>query len=682
MVALGAAALVLVGPLRGLLTGLPAISFLSAFFLFLVPGLLMSGWFLRGYFSGVGVVPVGFAISAGTFGLLGVPMLILHQSLTVYLLLAGVVLAAFLGAAVLRVLRGEVVSYSPKGSFSWLWIPFSLLCGVLAFMSRSKLTGFYNDKWVYLAYVRELLGTDELARYEPYFGGDAGVSRLKINGWLLEQAALSRLTGIDPIRLVLDYLNPALVVVALLAFFVLARVLFESEPAALLAGCGYTLFLLLSAAPTVLDVGGSEFITRATEDKLTARFVFLPVGLAVAVAFARCGRAVYLAAFGFLCWAVITVHPVGFAILGLSLAGFALFHLAINRHKRAAWMRICGLGLAGSSVLVAVGALVLFTGDSLTDLLKDSDINSNQPDVLANMVFAKPELKRIYEFSDGSYIMHPGLLLQPVVLAAFILGVPFLLWRLRRSVGAQLLLGALLATAAAVYVSPISTFIGDNVVVPGQLWRLAWPIPLMSLLIVGWMVWEIISLAELGLNRAGVPNWASRLLPLIVVVAGLAAAAPAALAQAEEVYREEQAARDGGSCLEPALGWLRDNVRKPSVVLAPDAVNTCIPAYSAPANVVSFRGGLLINRLPLLEERVPGRVEVPRNALDVNRFFSGQLTVQEGVQMLRSYEVDYVLVPADSPINTTLENLPGMTAEDIPGERYKLYAVDRRALGG
>ncbi|CAN5873527.1 hypothetical protein BH23ACT11_BH23ACT11_30550 [soil metagenome] len=679
---LSATALILTGLTEASLVNQPAVSFLSVLFLFLVPGLLISGWFLVDYFSGAAMVPVAFAISTGIFGLLGIPMLPLQTSLGIYLTTAGAVLAAFLVAAALRYLRAEVKTYSLKGRLSWLWIPFGLLVVTLAFMSRAKLTGFYNDKWVYLAYVRELLSGDQLARYEPYFGDEAGVSRLKINGWLLEQAAMSRLTGIDPIRLVLDYLNPALVVVALLAFYALARVLFESEPAALLAGCGYAVFMLLSAAPTVLDIGGSEFITRVTEDKLTARFIFLPVGLALAVAFAKSGKLAYLATFGFLCWAVIAVHPVGFAILGLSLAGFALFHLAITWRDWVAWMRIGRLGLAGSSILIAIEALVLFTGDSLTDLLKDSDINSNQPDVLANMVFAKPELKRIYEFDDGSYIMHPWLLLEPVVLAAFILGIPFLLWRLRRSVGAQLLLGALLATAAAVYVPSIATFIGDNVVVPGQLWRLAWPISLMALLIVGWIAWEIVRLAELGLNRVGLPRRASQFVPLVIVVAGISAAAPVALAQAKEVYREDEVARSGGSCLEPAMRSIRDNVKEPSIVFAPDAINTCIPAYSSRANVVSFRGGLVAMRLPLLEERVSGSIEIPQNFVDVSRFFSGQLTAQDGVQILRSYEVDYVLVPADAPINAALENLPGVTAENIPGERCKLYAVDRRLLGG
>lgn len=104
---------------------------------------------------------------------------------------------------------------------------------VLAFASRARIPGYYNDWWVYVAYVRELLNTDDLGRYEPYLGMETSVSRLKINGWLLEEAAFSRLSGIDPVELVLQYLSPTLVIVSLLSFYALVRVLLKDETAAL-----------------------------------------------------------------------------------------------------------------------------------------------------------------------------------------------------------------------------------------------------------------------------------------------------------------------------------------------------------------------------------------------------------------------------------------------------------------
>ena len=105
IVLLSAGALILVGPLRSTLAVLPLVPFLSTFLLFMVPGVLLSHWFLDEHLSGPAMVPVSFAISAGIFGLLGVPVLILHQSLDLYLWIAGALLAAFLVAAAFRVLR-------------------------------------------------------------------------------------------------------------------------------------------------------------------------------------------------------------------------------------------------------------------------------------------------------------------------------------------------------------------------------------------------------------------------------------------------------------------------------------------------------------------------------------------------------------------------------------------------
>src|SRR3712207_312313 len=81
IVASSAGALILLGPLRFVIEAFPLLGFLSASVLFLVPGILLSHWFLGEHFSGAAIVPVSFAISAGIFGLLGIPLLILHLGL-------------------------------------------------------------------------------------------------------------------------------------------------------------------------------------------------------------------------------------------------------------------------------------------------------------------------------------------------------------------------------------------------------------------------------------------------------------------------------------------------------------------------------------------------------------------------------------------------------------------------
>jgi len=111
-------------------------------------------------------------------------------------------------------------------------------------------------------------------------------------------------------------------------------------------------------------------------------------------------------------------------------------------------------------------------------------------------------------------------------------------------------------------------------------------------------------------------------------------------------------------------------------MFAPDLENTVIPAYSAQANVVSLRGGLILDILHVLNKRVPGRIEPPLGALNARTFFSGP-TLQERMRILRYYMDDYVLVHANSPLDSQLQHLPGFRYLDTPGKRYCLFAVNR-----
>jgi Family of unknown function (DUF6077) len=688
IVLLSAVALLTIGPLRSALTQVPPIAFLATLFLFMVPGVLLSHWLLAGYASGPAMLPVSFVISAGLFGILGVPMLTLHHSLESYLWIVRAVVAASLATAVFVVIRRKPLpDSSPRvGSrFIPLWIPFLLLSAGLTFVSRARLRGgAYGDIWVYLAWVREFLSTDKLGLYEPFFGREASLSRAQINAWLLEQAALSRISGIDPIALVFDYLAPTLVVISLLAFYALARTLFKSAPAALLASCLYALFFLVSLSPEAYALGGQYpmqggFVSRAAEDKFLARFLFLPVALVLAFAFLESRKWRYLAAFTFTCWAVMTVHPVGLAIIGLSMAGFGLVYVALNWRRPEAWKKMASLGAALLSVVVVPALYVLTTGNSLATALKSADISSGDPDVLANMVFVMPERMRIFELGEGLYIMHPSLLLNPVFMVAYLLGVPFLLWRLRTNVAAQLLLGVLLVSVIVCYVPAVATFVGDRIVLPGQLWRLAWPIPLAALLVDGWMLWEASRRLE-GSVEGTLGVGVGRYVPLVLVLALMVVTGPMVVAGAKDSYEPSKVALDKSLCLDPVLCWMRDNLTEPSVVLAPDAQNLSIPAYSASANVVSLRGSTLLEHLDGLERRAPGEIEVPQGVLDVRTFFHSS-ALEEKVEIVRRHEVDYVIVRAGSPLEEMLERKPGFTAVDTPGERHSLYVVNRRKLG-
>jgi hypothetical protein len=677
----------MIWPLRGFSETHGQVAFVSTFALFMVPGTLLSHWFMSEYFPGAALVPVAFVISVSLFGVLAVPVLVLHAGLGAYLWITAVVVFAFLGSATLRTFlerppeasegKENKCSLLTRLSVGVLWIPFAALSAGLAYASVAGAPRFYDDMWVYLAWVREYLDADHLALVDPYLGNKvAALSRVKINGWLLEQADFSKVSSIDPVQLVIRYLAPTLVLVAMLAFYALALTLLRKKAAALFTGCLYALFFLLNLHTSQFTFGG-EFIGRIAEDKFVAKFFFLPVALCFAVAFIESRRLRYLGVFAFTCWSAVAVHPVGLAIIGLSMAGFGIAHLAVSPLRKESWTVMMKLGAALVSFGVVPALFMLVTGKSFVALLKDADINSGDPAVLANMVFVVAKRNRILDLGDGSYMMDPYLLHDPIILGALLLGLPFLLLRLKKALAAQLLAGMLLLVTVVCYVPPIATFFGNEIVVPGQLWRLAWPLPLAAVLTVGWMGWEATLRARKGLNRLRIPPQITAFVPLVLLGAMIAVATPASIAAAEDVHEAGGPPYDEPTCFAPVFSWIRDNITKPSVVLAPDRQNTCIPAYSAKANVVSVRGSQVLDHLQALERRAGRKIEVPRRALDQRRFFWGA-TPQERWQILRHYNVDYVMAYARGPTDKELRHLPGLSAVNVPGEYFDLFKVEQR----
>jgi hypothetical protein len=684
-----AAAVILLLPLRGLSVAFSPVAFAATLVLFTAPGLLLSHWLLSDDMAGPTLVPVGFAASTGIFGLLGVPALILHLSTEDYLLAAGTLLAAFLAVAAWRTLRPKspVAECSPEQEAmygppaGWLWAPFALLCGVLAFVGARRVPSSYDDIWVYLSWVKYFADSERLALVDPYFGERiAEFSRAKVNGWLLEQAALSRVSGLDTIELVLRYLTPTLVVVALLMVYALAFAISKSERAAVLIASVYALFHIIFIQPSVHNVG-VELAARISEDKYAARFLILPVTLLFALLFVERRRWRHLGLFTFFCWAAIAVHPSVLPAIGLCMLGFGVAHVAANLRLRAAWTGMVALALGMWSVVLGP-VILLFTGRSPEAVLFSADINATPPKVLEYTVFITESWRHIYELGGGYYIMHPWLLLNPVILGTYVVGVPFLLWRVRTNVAAQLLLGGLAVVTVAVYSPPFATFIGDRLIVPGLLWRLAWPIPLLALITTGWMVWDALTYAEARLRESGIRHSVIKVLPLALVALLTAAAAPPSVEKAVGLYRKFDVARTTNYDPDPIYPWIRDSIEDPSVLLARDSANNVVPAYSSSLNVVSQRGEGMIRDRDELEKLAGSRINIPQRYLDVHSFFFGPTLDREAYGILRRYRADYLMVYADSPLDERLKTLPGFSpVVDAPREKYSLYNVDLEKLG-
>lgn len=670
--------LIILVPLRGVLSAVPALPFLATLALFLIPGLLISRLAPDESFSGAGRLPVAFALGTGVFGLAAIPFLILHRSFDEYLLTGGAILAVCLVLAALRVFtgetRGEYADDAPEDGTGarMMWAPLLAFGAALAYASSRVVPEPNEDHWAYLAYAQEYLISERLGLLNPFYGTEQpGFSRLMLNGWLAIQAAFSGVSGIDPADLASAYLAPALVLFSLLAFYWLARTLFENEGAALLAGALYGLFLLfyLDAAPGSF---GGDLVRRVVEDKFAARYIMLPVALGLAALYLKKRGWLRLGMFAFVFWATGAVHPMVLGILGLGVAALGAVHLAANLRDRDAWTGVLALGAVVFLTLVPPAVYLVVSGSTLLSKLSALD-----PTLVENRLNVWQDQKRLLILGEGSYIMHPSLVFNPVIAGAYLIGVPFLVWRAKRSLAAQMLLGLLLFFAALVYIPPVASFAGQFVR-PWLIYRLAWPIPLAALLTVGWMAWELLGYASRRFGGASLRG-AAPLLALILVVLLASAAAPRALAGIRTIDSVDEAPQENTSCVDPAFDWMRETVDSRSVVLAPTLENSCVPAYSSLANVVGYRA-------QLLEEDASGETDSAgqsgssRKARAVQDFFDATTVSTAMIETLRNYEVDYVLLPADSPLNVQLGRLPGFTALDNPGGRYRFYAVNRAEL--
>ena len=677
--ALAGAALILLVSFRGSsLSAAPTITVAATLTLFLSPGMVLALTLPGRLFSGMARLPVAFVFSTGFFGFLALPMLVLHRSLELYLWLSSGVVAVAMIVAALVAVRGDGRGVGTDSAASLpsrlLWVPFGLLGILLAFVSRNTVIGPNEDRWYYLAHVQEFLYAERLATSDPFYGATELGLRLRINGWLLEQAAFSEVSGLDAVELTVDYLTPILLIFALLALYALARVLFESIPAALITGILGALFLLTDL-DLVSESVSSYLVARPAEDKSVAWLIFLPVALAFAILFVRERKPLYLIFFAFVCWSVVTVHPLGLVFIGIPLTGFGLIHLALGWRLRETWTSLTGLAAAVLSIGLPPTVYLLVTGSPLL-----ARQESQAEDRSSALLETQEEAGQLLALENGTYILHPSFLLEPAVLAAYVLGVPFLLWRLRRDPAERLLLGTLLLVPLLVFFPP-ATSILNPIIGPWTLSRLAWPLLFpIAPLAVGWLVSTAFHYATSYPSNVATLEKLRHFLPLILLGVALAVMTPLVLGNVRSADASGEIPQNTTSCMDPAFRRMQETIKNQSLVLAPSYENSCLTARVAPANVMQIRPLDLLENTPLTQLDSVGEETAPSSVLAAQKFMVSPTVDEDMLQTLRQYDVDYVLLPTNSPLNEQLGHLPGFDALDLPGERYRLYGVDTSDL--
>ncbi|NIN68403.1 MAG: hypothetical protein GTO63_27590, partial [Anaerolineae bacterium] len=253
---------------------------------------------------------------------------------------------------------------------------------------------------------------------------------------------------------------------------------------------------------------------------------------------------------------------------------------------------------------------------------------------------------------------------------------PLFLFRLRESNAARLIFASMIVLPLVLYVPPLAAIVG-KIVMPFLLWRLAWPLSLLSILTIGWVLW--LAVAKLAALVRKLTVRVSVLFQhagaLVVVVLALLVARPSIEAGLVNLG-ERSSALQFYTCTAArnALLYLDQLAHdRPVDVLASRSLNFCIPGQAGLANVIEFRGYGTANRLPveMIYESLQ-RVE------DASYFSSANMVDDLVVAAIERYDIDYVMVERERIyLDLQLRHLPTIFTQVYTDRDYALYAVTK-----
>lgn len=254
------------------LASLPWIRLGISIIVFAVPGMGISLFLLDKRLSLLAHFTSGITISVllvGSLGLLGrVFNLPFKYIVPVFVLIGLIVLIVLIN----RFSSARQLYKTKKFSFTTLvLLLFMFAVGVI----RNIHSGFGGDDFSYLAHVTNWQYAQPLSFQEVIFAsGNLDPIRFWLAMFPMNLAFLAEISNLPGILLLGFYLEPYLIVIAILAIYNLYEDLFENEPltiAALLLQ--FTFFVLLQAGRQP----GSTFFVRISEDKVFAAFILAPV---------------------------------------------------------------------------------------------------------------------------------------------------------------------------------------------------------------------------------------------------------------------------------------------------------------------------------------------------------------------------------------------------------------------
>ena len=123
----------------------------------------------------------------------------------------------------------------------------------------------------------------------------------------------------------------------------------------------------------------------------------------------------------------------------------------------------------------------------------------------------------------------------------------------------------------------------------------------------------------------------------------------------------------------PLLEHLPEVIKSDSIVLANHDLNFCIPAYSPHAKVLEYRWTTTLSRFS--PDR---RDEALQRVKDMLYYSSARFVDGELAAILDRYDVRYILIEEEQPLNAQLQRLPAWFDPIVQEGRYVFYGVKER----
>lgn len=550
-----------------------------------------------------------------------------------------------------------------------VWMLLILVVMVLiavVFALNAPLDGDHADA---LAYIQNIRYDAHMLVEEPKWNAGFPVSpRFYLDTWLIDQAMMARLTGQDPVDQS-QVLRLPMLLLTLAALYGFARRVTRQKRAAVIATIIWILYLITSNRGTV---AGYETIVRPDLDKVVAGFIILPLTLGIIQTIFDGGRRRDWFWLGVCTLAAMLTHPLAVGLIGLSVAGFGLGELLVHRSKRT----VGRLALVASILIVGLLPsllIVIVTSTRDTEAALATTITDTRDPSMSRALRGTLRQERILILDDGSYIMHPRLILQSFYIPA-LLGLPLLLWLGRRSRGARMLLGILAVISCLVLFPPTAVLLGQFTT-PWLLYRVHWSIGMAAIVTLGWGTAWLYNRAEMKNSphmTVAVRRFALPALFILVWSLAIAFHFPAIRASFMTLYETKyDIARNNCVWLDELLRPFQQLAHEPAMVLADPDVNLCLIAYAPYAQVMEWRTTNIVLWYIAAGERQEGWDRL----FDARYFANAEVVDERLLSIISRWKIKYVIKEVGSPLETELRHLPGMFQPLYAAQGRRVYQV-------